>query len=72
MENEPTVIFEGFRGMMILAQIINLLVIAAIIGGIIYFWKRISGWNQERNQILHNVVIELAEIKKEMRKNRGL
>ena len=57
---------------MVIAQLINLLIIGAIVWGIIYFWRKVSKWNNERNQILHGMALELAEIKKEMRKNRSL
>lgn len=72
MESTTNTIFNNFSFFIILAQLINLLIIGAIVWGVIYFWRKISKWNNERNKILHNVVIELAEIKKEMRKNRGL
>ena len=72
IDMETTNMFSGFAWMMVLAQIINLCIIGAIVAGIIYFWKRISGWNKERNYLLQSISFELGEIKKEMRKNRGL
>ena len=72
MENSTNTIFSNFSFFIILAQLINLLIIGAIVWGIIYFGRKVSKWNNERNQILHSMALELAEIKKEMRKNRGL
>ncbi|NBB78959.1 MAG: hypothetical protein GVY36_05865 [Verrucomicrobia bacterium] len=72
MENSTNTIFNNFGSFMIIAQLINLLIIGAIVWGIIYFWRKVSKWNNERNQILHRMSLELAEIKKEMRKNRDL
>jgi type II secretory pathway component PulF len=72
MENTTNTIFNNFGSFMIIAQLINLLIIGGIVWGIIYFWRKVSKWNNERNQILHGISLELAEIKKEMRKNRGL
>ncbi|HKK17518.1 MAG TPA: hypothetical protein VJ952_02455 [Opitutales bacterium] len=72
MENTTNTVFNNFGSFMIIAQLINLLIIGAIVWGVIYFWRKISKWNNERNQILHSMALELAEIKKEMRKNRGL
>ncbi|MEM7792212.1 MAG: hypothetical protein AAF546_12480 [Verrucomicrobiota bacterium] len=72
MENTTNTVFNNFGSFMIIAQLINLLIIGAIVWCVIYFWRKISKWNNERNQILHSMALELAEIKKEMRQNRGL
>ena len=72
MENTTSAMFNNFGSFIIIAQLINLVIIGAIVWGIIYFWRKVSKWNNERNKILHSMTLELAEIKKEMRKNRGL
>ena len=72
MENTTNTVFNNFGNFMIIAQLINLLIIGAIVWGIIYFWRKISKWNNERNQILQSMAVELAEIKREMKSNRGL
>jgi type II secretory pathway component PulF len=72
MENSTNTIFSNFSFFIIIAQLIHLLIIGAIIWGIVYFWRKVSKWNHERNQILHRIALELAEIKNEMRKNQGL
>ncbi|WP_269526831.1 hypothetical protein [Coraliomargarita parva] len=72
MENTTNTVFNNFGNFMIIAQLINLLIIGAIVWGVIHFWQKISKWNNERNQILHSMAVELAEIKREMKSNRGL
>jgi large-conductance mechanosensitive channel len=72
MENTTNTVFNNFGSFMIIAQLINLLIIAAIVWGVIHFWLKISKWNNERNQILHSMALELAEIKREIRKNPDL